>query len=84
MTTTSVPLSLIQQSLLVISIEDHMNRLPEGAPFYQETRHLLRLVASTVSLEVEEASPLTHFPSSPDKRPSTELIELATKDVACS
>lgn len=75
-TSTKIPLSLTQQSLLVISIEDHLCRLPEGAPFHQELKRLLRLAADTVGLEVEEMSPLEDFFSLPDEQMPAEAMGL--------
>lgn len=54
-----VPLSLVQQSLLVLIIEHHLSLLSRDDPYYHEEQRLLRLLASTVSLNIEETTPLT-------------------------
>lgn len=54
-----VPLSLVQQSLLVLVIEYHLSLLSHDDPYYHEEQRLLRLLASTVSLNIEETTPLT-------------------------
>ena len=53
-----VPLSLVQQSLLVLGIEHHLSLLSRDDPYYPEEQRLLRLLASTVSLNIEETTPL--------------------------
>ncbi|WP_171972219.1 hypothetical protein [Actinomyces naeslundii] len=49
----------MQQSLLVLGIEHHLSLLSRDDPYYHEEQRLLRLLASTVSLNIEETTPLT-------------------------